>query len=725
MKKTLSCLASALQILALAASVGAEEWAFWRGPRQNGVSEEEGLVGAWSPGGEKVLWRQDFTGRSTPVVMGGRVFVNGRTGEGIDRQAVIAAFDAENGELLWERRFNLYLTTVPFNRVGWASLTGDPETGYVYAQNVDGGFLCLDRDGATVWSRSFKEEYGRFEGYGGRTASVLIDEDRVIVNMINGAWGSLAPPRHRYYAFDKRTGVPLWISTPGGNVYDRNTQSVPVVAVVGGRRLVIGGNGDGHVYALESRTGEKVWEFELSKRGINVSPVVEGGVVVISHSEENIDEGTLGRVVAIDATGAGDVTATHEVWRINELQAGFASPLVHGGRVYIVDNSADLYALDLETGHRFWEASLGTVGKASPVWGDAKIYAPETNGHLVILRPGDDAAEILSRNRLTMPDGRYAEFYGSPAVAYGRIYFTTEEGVYCLGDPQRAFRVTETPPIDLGDEGSPAGEAATLLVVPAEVSLRPGESVELEVQAFDAMGRLLGSRRADWTLSGLEGRLDGGRFAVAADSGFQAGVLHARSDGLEATARVRVFPDLPWREGFDAGMRGHWIGAGRYEVREVDGEPLLVKPVAARGLLRSDLILGPPWFGGYTIQADVKATQNGRRRSDGGVFNSGYILQIMGVHQRVELNTWEAELRIDERVDFPVDMDRWYTMKLRVENEGERGLVLGKVWPRGEPEPEEWTITAEDPHPIPRGSPGLTAYSPAEFFYDNVLVTRN
>ena len=66
-------------------------------------------------------------------------------------------------------------------------------------------------------------------------------------------------------------------------------------------------------------------------------------VVYIAHSEENVDEATQGRVVAIDGTGSGDVTKTKELWRSNRHESGFPSPLVHDGRVYVVDNSANLY----------------------------------------------------------------------------------------------------------------------------------------------------------------------------------------------------------------------------------------------------------------------------------------------------------------------------------------------------------------------------------------------
>ncbi|MDX1385545.1 MAG: PQQ-binding-like beta-propeller repeat protein, partial [Thermoanaerobaculia bacterium] len=529
---------------------------------------------------------------------------------------------------------------------------------------------------------------------------------------------------HRYYAFDKRTGEVVWMSTPGGDVYDRNTQSVPVVAVVGERRLLIGGNADGHVYALEARTGRKVWQFELSKRGINVSPVVAGDRVFISHSEENVDEGTLGRVVAIDATGSGDVTASHELWRRNLHTAGFPSPAYHDGRLYVVDNSGNLTAVEAASGELLWELSLGTVGKASPVWADGKIYAGETNGHFAIVRAGDREGEILARHQLTVASGRYAELYGSAAIAYGRIYFTTEEGLYCLGAAGADFAITRGTAPDLGDEGKPEGPA-TLLLTPAEVVAAPGDTVEFQAHAFDAKGRSLGTVRADLSLAGLSGELSGRRLRFGDDAGFQAGTVVAKAEGLEASARVRVFPPLPWSEDFSQGRRGWWIGAGRYTVRGEGEEAFLAKPVAESGLLRSHLFLGPPSLSDYTIQVDMKPAQKGRRRTDGGLVNSGYILDLLGIHQRVQIRSWTAEMRIDATQDFEVEMDRWYTMKLKVSNDGNKALIQGKVWPRGEAEPAEWTVTAEDPHPILAGAPAITGYSPAEISFDNVLITEN
>ena len=101
-----------------------------------------------------------------------------------------------------------------------------------------------------------------------------------------------------------------------------------MVAVINGQRLIIAGNADGSLYAVKARTGEKVWGFTASQRGLNSAPVVDGYRVYITHSEENYDSTLMGRVVCIDGRGQGDVTKTHELWRCDGIDAGYASPLL-------------------------------------------------------------------------------------------------------------------------------------------------------------------------------------------------------------------------------------------------------------------------------------------------------------------------------------------------------------------------------------------------------------
>jgi len=707
------------------------EWAGWRGPFQNGVSDEKGLISSWSPAGENLVWKADFIGRSTPVVFDGRVCAIGRVGADVTKQEVVACYDAGTGAKRWESRLNVYLTAVPFTRVGWANIAGDPETGNLYVHGVGGLFVCYDRNGKIVWQRSLGEQFGRISGYGGRTHSPIVDEDQVILSFSNSGWGDQVPPRHRYFAFDKRTGEQLWVSTPGGAPLTITTQATPMTTVINGQRLLIAENGDGWVYAMKARTGEKVWGFQFSKQGLNTSVVVDGNKVYATSGDENIDEGTKGRVVCIDGSGKGDITKTGEIWRVDELEAGFVSPLLQDGTLYVVDDSANMSAIDAATGKTRWTFNLGTVGKGSPVWADGKIYATEVNGSFHILRPEASRAVSLDHEVIKMKDGRPAEIYASPAVAYGRVYFATEEGLYCLGDKSAKLPAAKgSAAAAEGQRAETGAAAAWAQVVPAEVTLGAGESVTFRARSFDATGRLIGDAQGTWSLTGLGGAIDEkGKLTPDAARGSQAGVVTFQSGDIKATARVRVFAPLPWSEGFDGFEAGknpvYWIGgATRFVVAEKSGGKVLIKPFMDQGLERSNLFLGPPEMSAYTIQADLMGSVKGRRRPDMGIINSGYTLDMMGNHQRIQIRDW-VEPRLEKTVDFPWDPDVWYTAKLRVENKGGKGIIQGKVWPAAAAEPAEWTITIEDPLPIIQGSPGLYGYSSADIFYDNIKVMVN
>ena len=64
----------------------------------------------------------------------------------------------------------------------------------------------------------------------------------------------------------------------------------------------------------------------------------------------------------------------------------------------------------------------------------------------------------------------------------------------------------------------------------------------------------------------------------------------------------------------------------------------------------------------------------------------------------------------------------WYTMKLQVDG----STIRGKLWVRGENEPEAWTVEMMDSSPNLFGSPGLYGNAQeAEFYIDNVSVVSN
>src|SRR5882762_9260405 len=407
------------------------DWAEWRGPARDGISLEKNLPTKWSPAGDNLAWKVPYGGRSGPIVMLGRVYLQNIAEKGELEQERLICFNADTGKLLWEHRFNVYLSDVPPHRVGWASPAGDPATGNVYALGVGGTLLGLTPAGKLLWERSLGEDFGLLTTHGGRTVSPLVDGDLVIVSGVTFAWGQHGRGAHRFMAFDKKTGETIWVSAPGGRPYD-TTYAAPIIANVNGTRLLIQGTSDGFVHAIKPQTGEPVWKYEISKRGINTGVVVHGTTAILTHSEENLDSNEMGMMVAVDATAKGEIKKEQVKWRTLGWQGGFSSPVIDGDRLYQIDNSANIGAFDLNTGKQLWQKTLGTIQKASPVLADGKLYVGTESGKFYILKPSATGCEILSEQQLgtvALPEAVIA----SAAVANGRVYFVSDSNLYCIG----------------------------------------------------------------------------------------------------------------------------------------------------------------------------------------------------------------------------------------------------------------------------------------------------
>ena len=719
--------------LALPPVLQAAEWPAWRGPNYDGTAPETGLPSQWSPEGDNLLWKAPYGARSAPIVLDGQVCLN-RLAEPDSPQkwqTQIACLDAETGKLRWEYRYNVYQTDIPHHRVGWASMVGDPETGYLYSHGVEGMILCFDRDGKLMWSRSMEEEVGRISGFGGRTVNPLVDGDLLIVSFLSAGWGSNFIPRHRYYALDKRTGETVWVSTPGGAPLD-TTYSVPLVRVINGERLLISGDGDGSIYALRVSTGEKVWGFPLSKRGLNSSVVVEGNLVYASHSEENVDGSlAMGRLVCLDA---GQITdgKPKEVWRVDGFTGGYASPAIYQGRLYHVDNSANLVAFDAKTGKQLWKYSLGIAQRASPVIADGKIFVSDVDGQFHILKLGGAEPEQLDRDEFKNADGSATQINGSPAIANGVIYLPTNDDLYAIGTKGHKAApaaAAALPPV----QAAPAdAKPAHLQVVPAEISLRPGASQRFRARAFDAQGRLIGETQVQWSLKELKAAISAdGDLKVADDNVPQGGLLVAKAGELEGSARVASRPTIPFRDDFEGydekAVPAGWPAArGRFQVIAQEGNKVLEKPSGNPRSWRTTVYFGDPAAAGYVIEADVMGAEEKRRLPDIGLVSHRYTLALMGNRQQLAIRTWLSELgRFSKAIKYTWDPNVWYHMKMQVDLApgGDKATVHGKVWKKGEPEPAQWTVEAEDALGHRHGSPGLYGYSAASIFYDNVSVT--
>ncbi len=710
------------------AVTSAADWPEWRGPSRDGRSAETNLPSRWSPQGENLAWRIPVGGRSAPVAFGNRIYINSPTpGDPAATQERLIAIDAETGKIVWERSFSLFLSDVPQHRASWASPAVDPETGNVYLFTVAAQLVCVSPDGKVLWDRSLTDEYGAVTTHGGRTTSPIIEGDKLILNSLILAWGDLNRPGNRYFAFDKKTGQTIWISSPQARHYDTN-YSTPIVATIDGTRAMIVGGTDGVYHALKVNTGEKLWSIEVSKRAILNSALFRDNVAYITHGEENIDTTEMGMIAAVDATKGGVLTADAFKWRTRGFLPTFASPVMDNERLYTMDNSAIIGAFDLKTGAKVWEKTLGTLQKGSPVLADGKLYVGTENGKFYILRPSATGVEVLDEDVLGTPQAPEV-IVASPIVSDGRIYVTSMDAMYAIG--KRVPRKTGA----TGGTGATSASTAAPAVVqvfPYESLLRPGETVTLKARLFDAKGNFIREEpAAAWAVDQASGSVDAQGVYTAAKSGSTAGFIKATVGALTGQARVRVIEAPPWTYDFEKvtgeAAPAWWVGApGKVFQRTVEGVgSVLVRPRDETVGRRAKVLVGLPTMTGHTIEADVRGREQRRQRGDVGLINERYGLVLFGNGQKLELHPWQAADEMTTRVEFKWDADKWYRMKLRVDHEKGVARVRGKVWPADAAEPAAWTIEKIDRIPHVVGSPGIYADGISDVYFDNVKVYRN
>jgi len=483
------------------------------------------------------------------------------------------------------------------------------------------------------------------------------------------------------------------------------------------------------VHAIKPQTGEPVWKYEISKRGLNTGAVLYNGMAILTHSEENLASSEMGMMTAVDASAKGEIKKEQVKWTTLGWQGGFSSPVIDGDRLYQVDNSANVAAFDANNGKQLWIKNLGTIQKASPVLADGKLYVGTENGKFFILKPSATGCDILDEDQLgteALPEA----IIGSVAVSNGRVYVVSDSNLYCIGKKTKG---EPNQPAPVEGLPNPNRTATHVQVIPTELILKPGEKVNFKVRLFDEQGRFIREEAAPtWSLDQLKGTITNGQLEVSNDAVAQAGMVKATVGNLSGAASVRVFPPLPWSENFDEmavnAVPSTWVNATlKFLVRDMNGNKVLVKTTEGSSLLsRARAYFGPSDLANYTVEADINATQKRRQQGDGGVIAQRYALVLYGNSQMLHLEPWQPEVTRTVTIPFAWKPDTWYRMKLEVQNLPDGTTrARGKVWLATDAEPTAWMIERIDPIPNRQGTPGIFGSALSELYFDNIKVYAN
>ena len=381
----------------------------WPGFRGAGTSHSlgEDLPVSWSED-ENLAWTLPLTGQgqSSPVVVGDRVFVTSIRGAKKEH-CIIACVSLASGELLWQRTFAASHRQELSDMVTQAAPTPAADTARVYALFESGDIFALDHQGNLLWQRALVSDYGEFEGNHGVGSSPVLVDDQLVVLLDHAGPSYLL-------ALDVATGNNRWKRDRSPRV----SWTTPVVHRRAQRnQLVISSNGT--VDGINPSNGKLLWSLEGITGNTIPSPTAWGDRILVAASK-----GTGCRLLHRESPAGPPVIK----WEAQGARpSGFGSPLVLGDRVYLINKSGSLFALDLESGEVAAEAEVAGGCWASPLAAQGLIYAFGKDGTTLVLRPGSTDIETVAENELECSSTVYGV-----AVASGSILIRETSRLRCL-----------------------------------------------------------------------------------------------------------------------------------------------------------------------------------------------------------------------------------------------------------------------------------------------------
>jgi outer membrane protein assembly factor BamB len=404
-------------------------------------------------------------------------------------RGVLMCFDEKDGHFCWQlvvpkMEDDPYLD---WPKVGMAS-TPTVEGNRVYTLTNRGEVICLGLDGMAngndgpfkdegrhmtprgqllmepgpldadiIWICDLVKEAGvhihdQVEG------SVLIDGDLLYVNSNNGVDNThrriRSPNAPSLVALDKRTGriVARDAEHIGPNIF-HSTWSSPSLGVVNGRRMIFFGGCDGVCYAFEALSPaaggaspailREVWKFDCDPAGpkgdihkyISNRREGPGEILGMPVFFENriyvVATGDLwwGKrkswLKCIDATRAGDVTKTSEVWSCPLSRESCSTPAIYDGMVFVCDCGGVVHCIDAGTGEPIWTYKADGAFWASPMIADGRLYVGTRAGEFDVLA-ATRQKRVISSTQVGDP------ISGTVTPANGKLFVAAMSHLYAL-----------------------------------------------------------------------------------------------------------------------------------------------------------------------------------------------------------------------------------------------------------------------------------------------------
>ncbi len=377
--------------LALTLSASADWWQF-RGPGSAGVAEGEGPAEFRED--ESISWKRELPGRGLgcPIVIGDKVVVTAASGPNQNLLHIIC-YQAEGGELLWERRFWATGRTMTHQKTNVAAPSPCSDGDRIYAQYSSNDVICLDLEGNLQWLRGLTYDYPNASNSLGMAQSPIVTGGALIVQSENDSESFAV-------GLDIASGENLWrkMRPKAANW----TSPVPLAEGVVALQSTKG------ILAIVPTTGSELWSYDDGASPTPSSVVDQDGVLYVPSNG----------ITALRPVEQGG--PPEQLWRNAQLGPGTGSPVIVGDRLISVKGSF-VAAADKATGEELWKIRVDGPFSSSPVVDSAgRVYQFNEQGRGVIIDPSGEEGKITSQIELG------EMILATPAISDGAVYIRSD-----------------------------------------------------------------------------------------------------------------------------------------------------------------------------------------------------------------------------------------------------------------------------------------------------------
>ena len=382
-----------------------QNWSTFRGGK-NRTGHVDTLPGpahgtlAWVFRDEEAM-AVDFS--SSPAVVGNRLYIGSSHGSIFSVGGATYCIDIESQKVIWRHSSSIPIFSPP------AVAGGRVYIGEGYHQDSNCHLRCLDaKTGELIWS---------FKTTSHVESTPFISQGKLYFTA--GADG--------VYCIDALEGQEIW------HYEGIHADMSPVVH--NGIVYFGAGYGDYQILAVDTETGKEIWSKQMPYP-VWGSPSINENLVFFGLGRGTFSgSGPIpaGKVVALN-TETGDI-----VWEHEAEDAVLTAIAVQNGYVIFGSRDGYVYCLQAADGQLSWQTDLGGPVVSSPAVTPKVVYGATKNGYIYGLSA--DSGEMLWEfNTRTVT--RNIEIYSSPAVANGLLYIgSSDRYIFCLGgdDPSKTI----------------------------------------------------------------------------------------------------------------------------------------------------------------------------------------------------------------------------------------------------------------------------------------------